>query len=238
HLNQLRARRRAALRVAAFRRQELLFGLVLSLTRSRFFHRFSRVVSPIHLNQLQARRRATLRVVAFRQQELLFDLALSLSTSSYTSGYTLCRGFPLAGVFIRSRSIAREVVQFSIGFHAFLRSLQSVSINFELHFVSWLSVAGVLARNNSIILHPPVNILCIIWLVCNKDQSNLWRHAFLVHIVLCLRWSFASAVVPHPVVPHPSSTPSSHTPSSHTPSSYTPSSHTPSSYTPSSHTPS
>ena len=110
HLNQLRARRRAALRVAAFRRQELLFGLVLSLTRSRFFHRFSRVVSPIHLNQLQARRRATLRVVAFRQQELLFDLALSLVRSTNSPSFFL-RVFVISPIHLSQlRAIRRATL--------------------------------------------------------------------------------------------------------------------------------
>src|SRR6202040_1805674 len=104
----------------------------------------------------------------------------SQSTSSYTSGYTLCRGFPLAGVFIRSCSIAHEVVQFSIGFHAFLRSLQSVSINFELHFVSWLSVAGVLTRNNSIILRSCIYFHCL-WSKADRICSARSSRQYLVH---------------------------------------------------------
>jgi hypothetical protein len=71
-------------------------------------------------------------------------------------------------------------VQFSIGFHAFLRSLQSVSINFELHFVSWLSVAGVLARNNSIILRSCIYFHCL-WSKADRICSARSSRQYLVH---------------------------------------------------------
>src|ERR1700676_1947380 len=167
HLHQLRAGRRATLRVVAFRRQELLFDLTLSLTGSHTFHTVSRslqsvsinfeldvglhfvswlsvgrgsclispdplpgpqilhdfflrllVLSSIPLNQHGARRRATLRVVGFPSAGVLFDLAPSLTNSH----------------------------SFSIAFRMLLRSLQSISINFELdvglHLLSWLLVFG------------------------------------------------------------------------------------------------
>jgi hypothetical protein len=76
------------------------------------------VFSPIRLNQLRARRRATLRVVGFPSAGVLFDLAPSLTNSH----------------------------SFSIAFRTLLRSLQSISINFELdvglHLLSWLLVFG------------------------------------------------------------------------------------------------
>src|SRR6202040_1436648 len=50
HLHQLRAGRRATLRVVAFRRQELLFDLTLSLTGSHTFHTVSRSLQSISIN--------------------------------------------------------------------------------------------------------------------------------------------------------------------------------------------
>ncbi|KAF9511216.1 hypothetical protein BS47DRAFT_1395351 [Hydnum rufescens UP504] len=67
HLNQLQARRRATLRVVAFRRQELVFDLALSF--SILFHAFLRSLQSISIN--------------FGLDELLFDLTLSL-TGSHT----------------------------------------------------------------------------------------------------------------------------------------------------------
>src|ERR1700720_4132755 len=109
---------------------------------------------------------------------LVFTRFCGLSSPSQsTSSYTSCRGFLLQ--------------EFS------LVTIALFSVRASIFIVCGVKLTGYA------LLDPPVNILCIIWLVCNKDQSNLWRRAFLVHIVLCLRWSFASAVVPHPVVPHP-----------------------------------
>src|SRR6202040_3699314 len=50
HLHQLRAGRRATLRVVAFRRQELLFDLTLSLTGSHTFHTLLRSLQSISIN--------------------------------------------------------------------------------------------------------------------------------------------------------------------------------------------
>jgi hypothetical protein len=96
--------------------------------------------------------------------------SLSQSTLSYTS----CHGFP------------------SQEFSIIKIALSSVS-------ASVFIVYGVKLTGYAL-LDPPVSILCIIWLMCSKDQSSLWHCTFLVHVVLCLRWSFASAVIPHPLL--------------------------------------
>src|SRR6202040_2748254 len=50
HLHQLRAGRRATLHVVAFRRQELLFDLTLSLTGSHTFHTVSHSLQSVSIN--------------------------------------------------------------------------------------------------------------------------------------------------------------------------------------------